>query len=198
MREHEAYGYRFPPTKERMDRLEEGIQVIRMLFQQERSDFKGEHYTLDDATLYPRPVQDRIPIVVGGRGEKRTLRTAAKYADGWNVPYINSEEFLRLNGVLDEWCEREGRDPSTVERSVNLHMEMGATQADADRIAKERESRSIRGAGGGSVRGTPQQAIETLKHYEEIGAGRISIAIRPPVEWESLQAFVDEVVPAVR
>lgn len=198
VREHEAYGFGFPPTKERMDRLEEGIQVVRMLFQQERSDFSGEYYTLDDATLYPRPVQARIPIVVGGRGEKRTLRTAAKYADGWNVPYINSEEFLRLNGVLDEWCEKEDRDPATIDRSVNLHMEMGATQAAADRISAERAARSIRGAGGGGLTGPPKQAIETMKHYEGIGAGRISIAIRPPVEWESLQAFVDEVMPALK
>jgi F420-dependent oxidoreductase-like protein len=190
--EHEAYGFRFPPVKERMDRLEEGVQVLRLLFTQERSDFQGEYYQLNDARLDPRPLQERIPIVIGGRGEKRTLRIAARHADGWNVPYINCEEFERLNGVLDMWCEREDRDPATIERSVNLHMHMGASAADAERIAAERPSIP------GAVSGTSQQVIETIKTYEQAGASRVSIAIRPPVEWDALQAFVEEVMPALR
>ena len=190
--EHEAYGYRFDRPKERLDRLEEGVQVLRRLFSQERSDFKGEHYELNDARLDPRPVQERIPIVVGGRGEKRTLRIAARHADGWNAPYINCEEFERLNGVLDMWCEREDRDPSTIERSVNLHMHMGANAADAERVAAKRPSIA------GAVSGTSQQVIETIRSYEQAGASRVSIAIRPPVEWDALQAFVEEVMPALQ
>jgi F420-dependent oxidoreductase-like protein len=198
--EHEAYGYTFPSVKERLDRLEEGIQVLRALFTQERSDFSGAYYQLNDATLYPRPVQDRLPLVVGGRGEKRTLRIAARHADGWNVPYINVEEYERLNGVLDAWCEHENRDPSTIERSVNLHMHMGANEADADRIARSRGEALAAGGRApaqGAVQGTPQRAIETLKYYEEAGAARVSIAIRPPVEWDALQAFAEEVIPAL-
>jgi len=195
VQEHEAYGFTFPSVKERLDRLEEGVQVMRSLFTEERSNYEGKYYSLNDATLYPRPVQERIPIVVGGRGEKRTLKMAAQYADGWNVPYINLEEYERLNGVLDEWCERVDRDPSEMERSVNLHMLMGVDEADASRIQSER-SGTLRG--GGALSGSPQQAIETLKRYQEAGAARISIAIRPPVEWDALQAFVEEVMPAVR
>jgi F420-dependent oxidoreductase-like protein len=198
--EHDAYGFRFPPVKERMDRLEEGLQALRLLTTEERSNFDGEYYQLKDALLYPRPVQKRMPIVVGGRGERRTLRIAARHADGWNVPYINVEEFDRLGGVLDKWCEVEGRDPATIERSINLHMQMGTNQADADRIAGERGAALEAGgrpAATGTLRGTPQQAIETLKMYEEAGAFRVSIAIRPPVQWDALQAFVEEVMPAV-
>jgi F420-dependent oxidoreductase-like protein len=190
--EHEAYGYEYSSAKVRSDRLEEGIQALRLLFTEDVADFEGEHYRLNGAKLYPRPVQERLPLVVGGRGERRTLRTAARYADGWNVPYINTEEFERLLGVLDEWCEREDRDPAELERSINLHMHMGANAADAERISRER------GAIGGAVSGTSQQAIETLKHYEEAGAARVSIAIRPPVEWDALHAFVEEVIPAFR
>ncbi len=198
--EHEAYGFRFPPVKERMDRLEEGLQALRLLTTEERSNFDGEYYQLKDALLYPRPVQERMPIVIGGRGERRTLRIAARYADGWNVPYINVEEYERLNGVLDHWCEVEDRDPTTIERSINLHMQMGVNETDADRIASDRgqalESGG-RAAATGALRGGPQQAIETLKIYEEAGASRVSIAIRPPVEWDALQAFAEEVIPAV-
>ena len=190
--EHTAYGYPFDSQKVRSDRLEEGVRALRMLLTQEISSFSGTYYELHDAKLYPRPVQERIPIVVGGRGEQRTLRTAARHADGWNVAYISSEEFRRLNGVLDMWCEREDRDPTDLERSVNLHMRMGTSAEHAARIERER------GSAQGAVAGTAQQAIETIKAFEEAGAARVSVAIRPPVEWEALQVFVEEVMPAVR
>ena len=189
--EHAAYGYEFSSPKVRSDRLEEGIQALRLLLTQEVSSFEGEHYHLRNAKLYPRPVQARVPIVVGGRGEQRTLRTAARYADGWNVPYVNAEEFDRLSGVLDTWCEREDRDPATLERSVNLHMRMGTDAADAERIARER------GHVAGALAGTPRDAIETLASYEDAGAARVSIAIRAPVEWDALEAFAMEVIPAL-
>lgn len=150
VQEHAAYGYSFDSPKERLDRLEEGVEVLRSLFTNERTTHSGRYYQLENATLYPRPVQPRIPIVVGGRGEKRTLRIAARHADGWNVPYINVEEFERLNGVLDMWCEREDRDPALIERSVNLHMHMGTNDADAApaprraRSAVRRSARSKR------------------------------------------------------
>lgn len=194
VQEHEAYGFVFPPVRERLDRLEEGIQVIRSLFTEERSTYEGQYYQLSDATLYPRPHQERIPLIVGGRGERRTLRIAAQYADGWNVPYINLEEYERLNGVLDEWCERVDRDPAELERSVNLHMLMGTDEAQAARIRSERAG-TIRG--GGTLSGTPREAVEVLQRYEEAGASRVSIAIRPPVEWDALQAFVEEVMPQI-
>ncbi len=199
--EHRAYGYPFRPTKERMDQLEESAQILRLLFSEEAPSFEGQFYSIEEAHLEPRPVQTPIPIVVGGRGEKRTLRIAARWADGWNVPYINLEEFARLNGVLDMWCDREDRDPDEIERSINLHMHMGANAADAERIAKR--AGDALAAGGrmpttGALAGTPQQAIETLKAHEQAGASRVSIAIRPPIEWDAMQAFVEEVLPAVQ
>ena len=195
VQEHEDFGYNFPSVKERLDRLEEGIQIIKGMFTQEQTTFSGQYYSANEAMLDPRPMQDPVPIVVGGRGEKRTLKIAAQYANGWNVPYISVEEFERLNGVLDEWCEKVDRDPAELERSVNLHMLMGTDAADAARI---RELRSGTYRGGGTLSGNPQEAIETLKRYEESGADRVSIAIRPPIEWESLQSFVEEVMPAVQ
>ena len=140
VQEHEGYGYTFHGVKERLDRLEEGLQIIQGMFTQERTTFEGRYYQAREATLFPRPVQSPIPIVVGGRGEKRTLKIAAQYANGWNVPYINVEEYERLNGVLDDWCEKVDRDPSELERSVNLHMLMGANDAEAARIRERARS----------------------------------------------------------
>jgi alkanesulfonate monooxygenase SsuD/methylene tetrahydromethanopterin reductase-like flavin-dependent oxidoreductase (luciferase family) len=190
--EHAAYGYPYDSPKIRSDRLEEGVQALRLLLTQDSSDYSGDYYKLEAAKLYPRPMQARIPIVVGGRGERRTLPTAARLADGWNVAYIDAEEFRRLNGTLDVLCERDDRDPAQLERSINLHMRMGTNAVHAARIERERGSIT------GGVAGTPQQAIETIRGYQEAGAARVSIAIRPPVEWDALEAFVDEVMPAFR
>lgn len=193
--EHVAYGYPFPPIKTRLDMLEEGIQVIRMLFTQERSDFRGKHYTLSNAACYPKPVQRRVPIIVGGRGEKRTLRIAARYADGWNAAYISPEEFRHKSQVLDQWCDKEGRDPATIDRTINVGFYMGADAKSAERVRRER----LAGAPGGEVGhlvGTPAEAIERVGQYAEAGASRINIAIRPPVDWEGLEAYVKEVMPA--
>ena len=190
--EHLAYGFPFDSPKERSDRLEEGIEVLRMLFSQNVSNFDGNYYQLRDAKLNPRPVQERIPIVVGGRGKRRTLPTAARLADGWNVPYVTVEEFTRLNVFLDEICQIENRDPANLHRSVNLHMRMGTSAKHAVQIQSER------GLAEGVVGGTCQEAIETIKAYEQAGADRVSIAIRPPIEWESLQAFAEEVIPAIK
>ena len=192
LEEHTAYGYPFDSPKVRSDRLEEGIDALRLLLTQEVSNYSGTYYQLLDAKLYPRPVQDRIPIIVGGRGERRTLPTAVRLADGWNVAYISIEDFKRLNGVVDTLCEKQGRDPTDLDRSVNLHMRMGTNAEHAARIERER------GSIVGAAAGTAQQTIETIRAYEEAGAARVSVAIRPPVEWDALQAFVEEVMPAVR
>lgn len=190
--EHTAYGYPFDAPKVRSDRLEEGVQALRMLFTNDISNYDGNIFQLKDAKLYPRPVQKRVPIVVGGRGERRTLPTAARFADGWNVPYVTVNEFKRLNGILDQCCKSVGRDPEDLERSVNLHMRMSTNSAKmAKKPIDDRNS-------DGVLSGTPQQAIEIIKSYEKAGASRVSIAIRPPVAWDALQAFVEEVIPSVR
>src|SRR5438094_706955 len=95
----------------REDQLEEYAQCLRMLFDQPVSTFKGGHYALDDARCNPKPVQKHVRIWIGGLGEKRTLPAAAKYADGWNGPYLGPEDFIRKSRLLDELCARNGRDP---------------------------------------------------------------------------------------
>jgi alkanesulfonate monooxygenase SsuD/methylene tetrahydromethanopterin reductase-like flavin-dependent oxidoreductase (luciferase family) len=137
---------------------------------------------------------------VGGRGEKRTLRIAARHADGWNVPYVSPDEFKRLSGVLDQWCEKESRDPATIERNVNLSFHMAANEASrakGDAHFKETwgpaaEAMKVAGV----VTGTPDEAAELVGRYREAGAGRVNIAIRPPVDWDALQAWAEQVIPA--
>src|SRR5690348_7570968 len=118
--EYEAYGIPFPSTKERLDILEEAVQCVRLLLREQVSNFEGRYFSLKDARCEPRPVQAELPIWVGGGGEKRTLAIVAKWADGWNVPFISPEEFGRKRDVLAAHCEKAGRDLSAIQCAVNV------------------------------------------------------------------------------
>ncbi|MEE9284980.1 MAG: TIGR03560 family F420-dependent LLM class oxidoreductase, partial [Dehalococcoidia bacterium] len=118
--EYRAYGYDFPAAGVRLDMLEEAVQIIQSLLTQETTTFEGRHFQVREARCLPPPVQSKLPVWVGGRGEKRSLRIAARYADGWNAAYVSPESFQRKNRVLDQWCDREGRDPATIDRSINV------------------------------------------------------------------------------
>ncbi|HKJ25710.1 MAG TPA: TIGR03560 family F420-dependent LLM class oxidoreductase [Myxococcota bacterium] len=119
--EHRAYGIAFGSVGERLDRLEEACEVIRGLFGGGPVSFAGRHYRLDGAVLSPRPVQRVLPLLVGGGGERRTLRIAARFADGWNV--WGRPELLRHKGaVLDARCGEVGRDPAAIRRTAVAHV----------------------------------------------------------------------------
>ena len=174
------------------------MQILRTLFDQPISNFKGHYFQLNDARCNPKPLQKRLPIWVGGQGEKRTIRTAAKYADGWNAPYIDASAWKAKNAVLDDWCAKEGRDPKQVARTVNVGFYMGA---DAKGIARgEAIFRSHWGDNPerkGFFRGTPKDALEMCQAYEAVGVQRVNLAFREgPYDFEAIQAFVDTVFPA--
>ncbi len=196
-----AYGYDFPPVGKRLDMLEEAAPLIRSLLDLERTTFDGEWFRADNASNLPRPVQARLPVWIGGKGEKRTLPLAARYADGWNAAYVSASEFGRLNGVLDEACEREGRDPSTIKRGINLQFILGADQAEAH----QQRQASIGQWGPqadlileGALLGTPDTAAEQVAAYRAAGATDLNIALRAPWSVEALDAYIDDVVPVLR
>jgi F420-dependent oxidoreductase-like protein len=198
--EYRAYGIEFRPVKERMDILEEGVQVVRLLTTQDRSNFAGKYFRLENAACNPKPVQARPRIWVGGNGEKGTLRIAARHADGWNSPYTSPEEFGRLSKALDAWCEREGRDPATIERNENVSFHLTAHPKDSARV--EQQYRDTWGPAAdafrsrGVVLGGPREAIDLVGRYADAGCARVNIAIRPPVDWDALEAWSKEVIPA--
>jgi alkanesulfonate monooxygenase SsuD/methylene tetrahydromethanopterin reductase-like flavin-dependent oxidoreductase (luciferase family) len=146
-------------------------------------------------------VQRRLPLWIGGAGEKRTLRTAARFADGWNAPYLAPGEWKRKNEVLDRWCAELGRDGRTIARTINVGFYMGAdargAAAGEERFARE-WSADTRGFTG-FLRGTPVRAAEVARAYREVGVERLNIAVRGgPYDWDALAAFAEEVIPAVR
>jgi F420-dependent oxidoreductase-like protein len=125
--ECDAYGIELPPLKERFDRFDEGVEAIVRLLSDPTTTLEGHHVRLRDARCEPKPVQQPCPpIVIGGTGRRRTLRTAARWADQWNSLPRSPETWRELRDVLDEHCAKEGRDPSEIESSVNVRYDRGA------------------------------------------------------------------------
>src|SRR3954454_19328940 len=132
--ECDAYGIDLPPLRERFDRFDEAVEVIVKLLTETTANFSGKYYQLADAHHEPNPVQKpHPPIVIGGGGEKRTLRTVARWAQHWNVPGGGVDEFLRKRDVLHRHCADVGRDPSEIMTSTHLRLDPN----DLDALVKE-------------------------------------------------------------
>ncbi len=191
--EHRAYGVDFNTFRWRFDRLEEACKVITSLLAESRSSFSGAHYSLVDAPLDPKPVQSPLPILIGGGGEKRTLPIVARYAHEWNV--WGTPELLGQKGkVLDQCCERDGRDPASVTHSAVALLFMSEDPAV---LAKVRGMTIERP----TVIGTPAEVAETMIAYRDAGVGEFIIPgfnFRSDGDREDvLGRFIAEVVPAL-
>jgi F420-dependent oxidoreductase-like protein len=164
--EHAGYGYEFPPIRERMDRLEEALTIIRAMFTEERPSFSGTYYRIEQALNVPRPIQPGgPPILVGGGGEQRTLKIAARFADMTHWFPLGPDMLRHKTEVLAGHCEAIGRDPATVERTMAAPVVVAATEAEATRmldfLPPERRGRVIAGP--------PEQAAEGLRKYLDLG-----------------------------
>jgi F420-dependent oxidoreductase-like protein len=113
-RDHELYGWEFPPLRERFDRLEDALELLPLMWGPGSPRFEGRTITVPEAICYPRPLQERVPILVGGSGERRTLRLVARYADACNL-VGDPDRVRRKLAVLREHCAAEQRDPATIE-----------------------------------------------------------------------------------
>ena len=173
IREHEAYGWEFPSMRERSDRLEEACALIRALFhsgEKERVDYDGKYYKLKQAAFAPKGGGDApIPIMVGGTGERRTLKTLAMYGDIMNV--IASPERVRhLNGVLERHCEAVGRDPAEIERTLHVPIRL---------VRDEKKAKEQRGDNDWAMIGSPQYVIDRIADFAKEGITEFTPQIRP-------------------
>lgn len=156
--EHDAYGIPLPGLTERFDRFDEAIEVIDLLLTQRRPSYDGKYYQLNEAYCEPKPIQSpRPPLVIGGRGEKRLLKTAARWANHYNYPLDDIEDFRYRLEVLEGWCDHFGRDPATIEKSLQVWVK------DAD------------------------QAIDTAHRAVEAGATHVVFYVKPPHELTLLE-----------
>ena len=185
-REYRAYGIEFPPIGRRIRMMEEAVRVVRLLGTEPAPSFKGRYYTLDDARMEPKPVQKPcFPIFIGGRGEQLTLRAVARVGDGWNIIGTNLEEFERMLGVLLEHCEREGRDPAGIRKSVAMRFS-GMRPLPPGTPA------------GGAITGSIDQMTDQVGRLVEAGADEITLSMRAPYDLEGLTRFAQEVAPSFR
>jgi F420-dependent oxidoreductase-like protein len=140
--EFTSLGIPFPPARERMDRLAEACEVLKLLWTKDVADFEGSHYQLKGAIAEPKPVQKPYPpFWIGGSGEKRLLRIAAQHADVWNIVGAPPDEASRLSRVLDTHCEEVGRNPAEIRRSIGVPFRPD----DQDRTLREAEALVERG-----------------------------------------------------
>ncbi len=199
--EAKAYGYDFPDAGTRLDMLEEAVPMVRSLLTEDRTTHDGRFFRAARASNVPGPLQRRLPIWIGGVGERRTLRIAARYADGWNAAYVSAEEYGRLNGVLDHWCDVEGRDPAQIERSVNV-MFFLATDPTPESVVRQRLEEQWGEMGprvrAGTLTGTPDDAVDQVLAYLAAGADQVNVALRAPWDADAYAAYLTETVPAVR
>jgi F420-dependent oxidoreductase-like protein len=181
--EYDAYGIPFPEIKTRMDQLEEGIQCLRGLLHDDVTSFEGQHFTLTEARNEPRPVQARLPIWIGGGGEKRTLKIAAKYADGWNVPFVAPDAFAHKCAVLDQHCADVGRDPSEIKRAVNLGL------AYTDESLRQQFGALAELVRPGVLGGSDDEIVDRIGQYVDAGADQVNIALRAPFQLDPIERF---------
>jgi alkanesulfonate monooxygenase SsuD/methylene tetrahydromethanopterin reductase-like flavin-dependent oxidoreductase (luciferase family) len=190
--EYDRYGLHYGSPGERLRMLNEYIQCVRGLLTEDRTTFKGEFFTLDDAQCEPKPVQARLPIWIGGGGEKVTLRIAAEHADGWNVPFIPPDVWAHKSQVLDEHCAKVGRDPASIERTVNVGM------AFTDEELRRQFGAMSDYVKPGVLSGSVQEMVDKVGGYVSAGASQVNLAMRAPFDRDGLERFAAEVMPAVR
>jgi F420-dependent oxidoreductase-like protein len=199
--EHRAYGIPFPELGERFDRYEEQLAVITGLWSTppgETFDFAGAHYRLGDSPALPKPVQDGgVPVLVGGRGKRRTPRLAARYAAEFNVPFAPVEENARLFAGVREACAESGRDPASLVYSSALVLCVGRDEAELARRASAigREVGELREHGAA---GTPAEVVDVLGRYAEAGASRVYLQVLDLADLDHLDLVAAEIAPQLR
>lgn len=191
-REHEAYGWDFPSMKERQDRFEESCELIRALIRSDEPvSYQGRYYQLDDARLSPGSYGESIPIMMGGTGEKRTLRTLAMYGDvmnldGWAGGGMALTYYQHKAAVLERHCEEVKRDPAEIRRSLLMPCYLTDD--------KELIDRAIKNLGPGTVAGSAQYIIDRIGEFGDAGIAEIMFGGIPSGDVERLQQFEEQIV----
>ncbi len=165
--EHKQYGIEFYTVAERLARLDEACQVIKALFSDEKANFDGKFYQLNDASFEPKPVQKPLPLLIGGGGEKVTLKITAKYADEWNV--WGDPELLRHKmGILDQHCADVGRDPKDIQRTAVALLFMSTDKAFLEKMRTTDMQQP-------AIIGTPEEVQATVAEYEQAGVNELIV-----------------------
>lgn len=195
-REHAAYGIPFPAK--RFDLLEEQLAIVTGLWatpDAETFTFEGEHYRLDEAPALPKPAQERVPVIVGGGGPKRTPALAARYATEFNIGFVAEDVVAEKFAVVRAACEDIDRDPASLKLSVALPTIVGADDAEIERrlaaIGQSREQFD----NGANIIGTPDEVIEKVGRLRDLGASRVYFQLLDLRDVDHADQIGTDVVP---
>ena len=213
-REHDAFGWDFPSMRERSDRFQEACELIRKLFTADGPvDYNGRYYQLDQAQLSPGCYQEpHIPIMVGGTGERRTLRTLAMHGDimnvdGWSGRGMSFELYQHKVSVLERHCEKVGRDPAEIKHTLLMPLKVTDDKAEAERFIVGLGRRTMERWGGyegplmeprlsGSMAGPLNHVIDRIGEFVDAGVDEIMFGAIPTGDVEAFQRVEEEVVAA--
>jgi F420-dependent oxidoreductase-like protein len=201
--EHEAYGIPFGKPRERVERLEEAVTVIKKMWTEENSSYKAKYYSINGAVCEPKPVQKpRPPIWIGGGGEKLTLRAVAKHADGCNFIGLGPEEYKHKIEVLSRHCNSVGRSISSMRKSWQGSVIIGRNAVEVKnkvQSAVKSGSVSITGLESHNVIGTPDQCIQRIREYVDIGVDRFMLSFpESATDLSGLRLFGEKVLPSFK
>ena len=199
--EHRTYGFAFPAMKTRMDRLAEQLEIIHGSWSEGPFDYAGEHWSVERLDARPKPLQDPLPVLMGGAAAPRGAALAARFAAEYNVVSASPDEAAAAGARLDAACEREGRDPATLAHSLMHAFLIGADEDDLRaRVARMAEWQG-RALDADELRrtwiaGTPDEIVARLREYEAAGVRRVMLQHLLHRDVEALELIAAEVVPA--
>jgi F420-dependent oxidoreductase-like protein len=203
--EHRAFGFPFPPYEDRIAMLAEQVEIVHRQWTDDGFDFSGRFFELHDARAQPKPVQrPHPPLIIGGKGKRRSVAIAARWADEYNSSYEGPEFFRELRPRLDDALRSEGRQP----RSVPLSLMAGIAVA-TDEAAAEERLRAVSGGNGdlrvllervgeGFIAGTVEEVVERLQQFEDAGVERVYLQHLAHDDLDTVALIGRELVPALR
>ena len=197
--EHRAYGFDFAPPATRIARMEEGLQIIKALWQGEPVTFAGAHHQVHAARCLPRPQQrPHPPITIGGGGEKLLLRAVARHADVWNYFSIPLAEYERKRAVLHAHCAELGRDPGTLAQSLMVPLVMARREKDVrDQLEAARQRGGVFASDDQLVQGTPDIVVPRLLDYARRGVSLFIFVLPDPLDAASVEFVAERVAKGV-
>lgn len=189
--EYKAYGYPFPSPGARVRQLDEALTIAREMWTKPRADYRGKYYSVNDCVAMPKPVQDPMPVLVGGTGD-HLLKVAAKHAQvvnfAWNTDLKVYRERL---GVLEKHCKKLGRDYASIRKSAGLHLALEGVKSGTP-APYEKYSGTKKWE-----RKTPEQAAYFIRGYVDLGVSHFVIVFPYGSEAESAEYLMDRVAPLV-
>ena len=191
--EYIAYGYEFPSAKIRIEQLEEAVQIIRKMWTETKATFEGKYYRIEDAICSPKP-EPTPPIMIGGGGERFTLRVVAKYADWWNLPNVSPVTYHNKLNILKRHCSNLGRDASEIVKTLGNIVAIAETEREARRLASESPFIDVNKAENYII-GTPERVAEKISEYTKMDVELFILRFVDFPKTDGARLFAEKVIP---